>query len=100
MLRANIIGLVKTIPARYSRIVAQIAKLSNVAKFYGLVGADSIDETGSETFDGTIGLLRYMIAYGDTSVQAYQTRVGHSTFSERELEAIEKDKYLIYNQFE
>ena len=45
-----------------------IAKLANVAKFYGLVAGDTEDEDGGEKFDGTIGLLRFIIAHGDTSV--------------------------------
>ena len=66
VLKKNIHSLVKTIPARYTRIVASIAKLKNVASFYGLVAGDSQDESGKETFEGAIGVLRYVIAHGDT----------------------------------
>lgn len=37
ILSANLLGIVKTIPARFTRIVAQIAKLEQVAKLYALV---------------------------------------------------------------
>lgn len=68
VLRKCILSLVTNIPARFTRIIAQLAKLKRSAYFYGLVAADSSDETGKETFDGSIGLLRYLIAHGDTSV--------------------------------
>ena len=68
VLRRSILSLVKNIPARFTRIVANLVKLAKVATFYGLVAGDSLKDDGKESFDGTIGVLRYMIANGDTSL--------------------------------
>ena len=76
VLKKNIFGLVKTIPARFTRIVAQLANLSQVTTFYGLVAGDAWDENGNETFDGAVGILRYLIANGDTCVDSYRLAVG------------------------
>ena len=51
---------------------AQLIELKSTATFYGLVAGDSMDDSGKETFDGAIGVLRYMIMHGDTTLQSYQ----------------------------
>ena len=67
VLKKQILALVKTIPAHFTNIMACIAALKTVATFYGLVAGDSRNEEGVETYDGTtIGLLRFVIAHGDT----------------------------------
>ena len=68
VLRRSILNLVKNIPERFTNIVASLVKLTKAATFYGLVAGDSQNEDGKETFDGTIGVLRYIIANGDTSI--------------------------------
>ena len=44
MLKRQILGLIKTVPARFTGIVAKLAVLKNVATFYGLVAGDSRNE--------------------------------------------------------
>ena len=44
VLKRQILGLVKTIPASFTSIVACLAILKNVATFYGLVAGDSRNE--------------------------------------------------------
>lgn len=102
VLRSNILSLVKNIPARFTRIAAQLAKLRNTAKFYGLVAGDCSDETGKENFEGAIGLLRYLIAHGDTCIEKYQASLGKAqeSHSDADLEKIERNKYLIYSNFD
>ena len=102
MLQANILALVKMIPAHFTGIVANLAKLGNVATFYGLVAGDSHNgPEGGETFDGTIGVLRYLIAHGDTSLAKYnQIALSGRTKGEVDLESMERNKYLIYAHFE
>ena len=100
VLRRSILSLVKNIPERFTRIVASLVKLTKVATFYGLVAGDSQNDDGKETFDGTIGVLRYIIAHGDTSLQRYQHALGlNSEITDDTLQKIEKNKYLIYNHF-
>ena len=71
-MKKHLTGLVTELPARFTRIVANIAKLQDVANFYGILCGDSCDGEGKETFTGSVGLLRYLIAHGDTTVEAYE----------------------------
>jgi len=74
-----------------------------VAKFYGLVSGDfyAEGESGKQDFAGSIGLLRYIIAHGDTSVQRYRSFIdSKQVASPQDLEEIERNKYLIYAQFD
>ena len=76
VLRKNLQGLVKTIPERLTGIVASITKLLDVAKFYALVAGDYYsEESGKQDFAGSIGVLRYIISFGDTSVEKYRSLV-------------------------
>lgn len=65
-----------------------------------------MDDSGKETYDGAIGLLRYIIANGDTSVRRYRRSVDPATTAEKEqedpsaAESYERNKYLIYGHFE
>ena len=101
VLKKNIHGLVNTIPARLTRIVADLAKLDNVATFYAFVAEEREDAEGNETFDGAVGLLRYLIAHGDTCVQKYRAQLGLEQQADSgQLESVERNKYLVYAHFE
>ena len=102
VLTKQILALVKTIPTRFTNIMASIAVLKNVATFYGLVAGDSRNEDEVETYDGAIGLLRFVIAHGDTCLERYnQIALGKEVGGESiDIETIERNKYLIYAHFE
>ena len=80
--------------------MARIAELSNVAQLYGLIVGDSQDEQGNEVYTGTIGLLRYVIAHGDTTVEKFQQyQNNNATGNDERIERIERTKYVFYERF-
>ena len=52
-----------------------------------------VDEAGWES---ELGTLRYLIAHGDTTIDAYKSRVsgGSEDFAD-----LERNRYMVYNRF-
>ena len=53
----------------------------------------NVSEAGWES---ELGTLRYLIAHGDTSIDAYNARVSGS---KEDFADLERNKYTVYNRF-
>ena len=92
-LKSQIFSLVQELPAKFTEIVAELQQIDKAAQFYNAMAGVNTVEAGWES---ELGTLRYLIAHGDTSVDAYNARVSGS---KEEFVDLERNKYIVYNRF-
>ena len=92
-LQSQIYSLVRELPKKFTEIIAELSQTDKVVQFYIEMAGVKADEVGWER---ELGLLRYLIAYGDTTIQTYTARVNASS---EDYELIERNKYSVYNRF-
>ena len=89
-LKSQIYSLVESLPNKYTEIVAELIKTEKFVCFYlesSGVDVDNID------YKIELGIMRYLIAHGNTTVQAYENKNGSKA---ENLDQLERDKYNVY----
>ena len=92
-LKSQIFYLVQELPAKFTEIVAELQQIDKAAQFYNAMAGVNTAEAGWER---ELGTLRYLIAHGDTSVDAYNARLSGN---KEEFADLERNKYVVYNRF-
>ena len=73
--------------------MADLVKLEKFVTFYLELSGVEVDKIDYQI---ELGIMRYLIAFGNTTVQSFESKNGKPT---RDLEKLERDKYSVYSNF-